>query len=156
MEKKILIAFDDSENSMKAVKMVAESFTKDHRITILSIIPNTTSICNMYSPELTPHFMAQQSVFCAMEEKNKELLQNAQQKAKAILVENGFVEENIVLKLEAAIKGVARDIVTEAQSGYVTVVLGRRGLSGIKEFFIGSVSQKVISQVNNISVFVVD
>ncbi len=91
-----------------------------------------------------------------MEEKNKELLQNAQQKAKAILVENGFVEENIVLKLEAAIKGVARDIVTEAQSGYVTVVLGRRGLSGIKEFFIGSVSQKVISQVNNISVFVVD
>jgi len=36
------------------------------------------------------------------------------------------------------------------------VVLGRRGLSAIKEFFLGSVSQKVVSSARDVSVFVVD
>ncbi|NNL41126.1 MAG: universal stress protein, partial [Desulfobacterales bacterium] len=53
-------------------------------------------------------------------------------------------------------KGVARDIVKEAQSGYNTIVLGRRGQSGIKEFILGSVSQKVFHLVKDISVLVVN
>jgi nucleotide-binding universal stress UspA family protein len=50
---------------------------------------------------------------------------------------------------------VARDIIEEAKSGYGVVVLGRRGLSGIKEFFLGSVSNKVVTTVKDVSVFVV-
>jgi nucleotide-binding universal stress UspA family protein len=33
--------------------------------------------------------------------------------------------------------------------------MGRRGLSGIKEFFLGSVSQKVVQGVKSASVMVV-
>lgn len=156
MEKKILIAFDDSENSMKAVEVVAESFTKDHKITILSIIPDTIAVCNMYSPELTPHFMTQQDLFCAMEEKNKILLKDAQDKAQNILVAKGFPKENITRKIELTRKGIARDIIQEAQSGYSTIALGRRGLTGIKEFFLGSVSSKVVGLAKNVSILVVE
>ncbi len=156
MEKNILIAFDDSENSMRAVEAVSVSFTKDHKVTIFSVIPDTLSVCSMYSPELVPYFKEQQGLFCAMEEKNKELLKTAQERAKDRLVKQGFLPENIRLKIEPIQKGVARDIAHEAQSGYSTVVLGRRGLSGIKEFFLGSVSQKVVNLSKNISVLVVD
>ncbi len=156
MEKDILIAFDDSEYSMRAINMVADTFKQDHKITILSIVPNTSTVCHMYSPELTPHFMAEQGLFCAMEEKNKDLLRAAQEKAKKLFLDKGFKDENVILKLESTRKGVARDIIEEAHSGYMLVVLGRRGLSGVKEFFLGSISQKVLHSVKNISVMVVD
>ena len=156
MEKKILIAFDDSENSLRAVEAVGDTFTNDHKITLLSIIPDTVAVCNMYSPELTPHFMTQQDIFCAMEEKNKGLLEEAQEKAKAILIEKGFPQENITQKIETTKKGIARDILHEAQTGYTTIAMGRRGISANKEFFLGSVSSKIISLSKGASIFVVD
>ncbi|MBN1850933.1 MAG: universal stress protein [Deltaproteobacteria bacterium] len=156
MEKKILIAFDDSENSMKAVEVVGDTFTKDHKITILSIIPDTVAVCNMYSPELTPHFMTQQDLFCAMEEKNKSLLKDAQEKAKKVLLAKGFSEEDITQIIKTTQRGIARDIIHEAQSGYDVIALGRRGISGIKEFFLGSVSSKVVSMSKGVSILVVE
>jgi len=156
MEKNILVAVDDSENAMTAVEKVASSFTSDHKVTLFSVIQDTAVICEMYSPELTPHFMAERSAFCSLENKKKELIGEAQQKAKKILMESGFKEENIFLKVETRKKGIARDIISEVSSGYSTVVLGRRGLSGIKEFLLGSVSNKVLNSVKDASVFVVD
>ncbi len=156
MEKSILVALDDSENAMVAVESVAGSFTPDHKVTLFSVIQDTAAICEMHSPELTPHFMAERSAFCSLENKKKDLIDEAQQKAKRILMQAGFEEANIASKVEIRKKGVARDILNEARSGYRTVVLGRRGLSGIKEFFLGSVSTKVVSSAKDVSVFVVD
>ena len=156
MEKNILVALDDSENAMAAVESVASSFTPDHKVTLFSVIQDTAVICEMNSPELTPHFMAERSAFCSLENKKKEMIHEAQQKAKGILMQSGFKEENIFLKVETRKKGVARDIISEAESGYSTVVVGRRGLSGIKEFFLGSVSNKVVNSVKDLSVLVVD
>ena len=53
-------------------------------------------------------------------------------------------------------KGIARDIIDEARNGYDTVVMGKRGLSGIKEFFLGSVSQKVLNGAKDVSVLLVN
>ena len=46
--------------------------------------------------------------------------------------------------------------VNPGRSGYDLIVLGKRGLSGVKEFFMGSVSQKVLSLVNDVSVLLVN
>ncbi len=156
MEKKILVAFDNSENSVKAIEMIGEIFTRDHKITILSIIPDTAAVCSLCGSELSPHFTSQQSVYCAMEEKHRDTMEEAQKKAKKMLVQKGFPEENIKLKIEITKKGVARDIVHESMSGYSTIVMGRRGYSGIKEFFMGSVSHKVISVSKDVSILVVE
>jgi len=51
---------------------------------------------------------------------------------------------------------VARDILKEAGNGYDLIVIGRRGISGIREFFLGSVSQKVFSGAKDISVLIVN
>ena len=156
MKKNLLVALDDSANAMFAVEALAGTFTPDHKITLFSVIQDTAAVCEMYSPELSPHFTSVRREFCSLDHMKKEMINQAQQKAKAILVQAGFVEENIKLKVENVKKGIARDIIDEAKSGYSTIVLGRRGISGIKEFFLGSVSNKVVSSVKDVSVFVVD
>jgi nucleotide-binding universal stress UspA family protein len=156
MEKKILLAIDDSENARRAVEFVANFFTPDNKITLFNVIPDTATLCAMNSPELTPYFTSQQSSFCLLEEKKKKIVSEAMQKAKRILLDANFEEKNITIKSEVKKSGIARDIIREAKSGYNAVVMGKRGLSGIKEFILGSVSQKVFHTAKDISVLVVD
>jgi len=156
MGKKILVAFDDSENAIRAVEFLAGTFSSEHRVTLFSVLQDTAALCDMNSPELTPYFQEQQHSFCTLEEKKKSLLTSALEQAKEILVKAGFSQENIDLKLDFKAKGVARDIVIEAVNGYDLVVLGRRGVSGIREFFFGSVSQKVLHSAGNVSILIVN
>jgi nucleotide-binding universal stress UspA family protein len=156
MRRKILIAFDDSENAMRAVSYVAETFTKNVRITLFSVLHDTAALCDMNSPELTPYFKSQQHAFCVLEDKQKELVSEAQLKAKALLIENGFGEDQIQIKSESKKKGIARDIANEAQLGYDLIVVGRRGTSGIKEYFLGSISQKILNLAPDASILIVN
>lgn len=154
MGKKILLALDESENAMRAVEYIAKSFTPDHEVTLFHVLLDTAAICGMNSPELIPYFTAEQVAFCSLEDKKKELVQKAMEQARARLIKAGYKNEKIHSKTQTRKKGVARDILAEAQSGYDTIVMGRRGLSGIAGFLIGSVSQKVLHNVK-ISVILV-
>jgi nucleotide-binding universal stress UspA family protein len=156
MSQKILIAFDDSENALRAVEYVARFMAKDCRVTLFSVVPDTAALCEMNSPELTPYFKSQQDSFCILEGKKRELLTAAQARAKALLLEHGFAEEGVEIKSEPKKSGIARDIITEAQTGYDLVVVGRRGLSGIKEFFLGSISQKILNAAQDKSILIVN
>ncbi|MFO7737736.1 MAG: universal stress protein [Desulfatiglandaceae bacterium] len=158
MEKKVLVAFDDSDNARRAVEFIARSFTTDHHITLFSVIPDTTALCQMTgfnTPTLTPYFLEQQGAFCALEEKKKNLIKASLESAEAVLIKAGFDKSNIKRKMIVEKKGAAKAIISEAKSGYHTIVLGRRGLSGVKEFFLGSVSQKVLSAVEDVSIILI-
>ena len=156
MAQKILLAIDDSENAIRAVEFVANTFTVDNRITLFNVVQDTATMCEMNSPELTPYFTSQQSSFCLLEEKKKELVNEALQKSKTILLDAGFEEKNITIKAELKKDGVARDIIKEAQSNYNIIVMGKRGVSGIKDFLLGSISQKVFNLAKDISVLFVN
>ena len=156
MSTKILIAFDDSENAMRAVDYVARFLAKDSRVTLFSVIPDTAALCGMNSPELIPYFKSQRDTFCVLEDKKKEILTGAQLKARALLVANGFAEKQIKVRAEPKKKGIARDIAAEAQLGYDLIVVGRRGMSGIKEFLLGSTSQKILHLAQEVSILIVN
>ncbi len=73
-----------------------------------------------------------------------------------ILVEFGISPEKVWLKLKSNVLGPAGAIIKEArEGGYGTVVIGRRGQGGFKELLLGSVSMKVLSNLNNRTVWVV-
>jgi len=156
MAKKILVAIDDSENAIRAVEFVANTFTADNQITLFNVVQDTAAMCEMNSPELTPYFTSQQSSFCLLEEKKKALVTNALKKSKTILMDAGFEEKKITIKAELNKSGVARDIIKEAQSDYNIIVMGKRGVSGIKDFLLGSISQKVFNLAKDISVLFVN
>jgi nucleotide-binding universal stress UspA family protein len=157
MEQKILVALDDSRNAMRTVEFIARTFSPiENDITLFSVIPDTAALCDMNSPELTPYFLSQHSSFSLLEAQKKQLIDEALQQAKDILVKAGFTADRIHFKIQTKKRGIARDIIEEAHDGYAIVVLGRRGLSGVQEFILGSVSQKVIHSIRDISVLIVN
>jgi nucleotide-binding universal stress UspA family protein len=109
----------------------------------------------MNSPELTPYFKREQQNFCSLEDKKNQLIEKAAQAARNSLIQSGFHSEQVHIKVQKQLKGVARDIIQEADSGYDVVVIGKRGVSALKEFFLGNVSQKVLQGVKTASVLAV-
>ena len=156
MAEKIMIAMDDSENALRAVSYVSTHFRPDTAITLFSVIADTSGLCDMNSPELTPFFRAQQSSFCQLEDKKRNLIKDACHKAKALLVDAGWEADRIQITLKPKRKGVAHDIVYEASPAHNLIVLGKRGLSGIRDFFLGSTSQKVLQLAKETSVLVIN
>jgi nucleotide-binding universal stress UspA family protein len=108
----------------------------------------------MDSPALTPLFKSQQASFCALEDKKRERVMEVMRRARARLVDAGYAAEKIEIKIENMTRSVALDILQEAQNGYHLIVTGRTGASGIKEFFLGSISQKIISGAKEVSVLI--
>jgi nucleotide-binding universal stress UspA family protein len=155
-DKKVLIAFDDSDNALRAVQFVADSFDPGTKVTLFNVITNTASICDMDSPELIPYFKAQQSHFCLVEDKKKELVSEAMQKAKKILTKAGYSDKNITIKSQVKKKGIARDIAKEAGKDYDLIVIGRKGISGVKDFLFGSICQKVLTVAKDASILIVN
>lgn len=154
MAQKILIAMDDSENALRSVELAARTFSTDNTIVLFNVMLDTAALCKMESPELIPLFKAQQTSFCTLEDKKRELVTDAMKQAKELLLAAGFNEKNVQVKVENKNKGVARDILAEAENGYDMIIMGRHGMSGIKEFFLGSISQKVFNGAKDISVLI--
>ncbi|UCD87549.1 MAG: universal stress protein [Desulfobacterales bacterium] len=157
MAKRILVAVDESKNSMKAVDYVARSMQPTGTVTLFSVIPDATAACDLDGPSLTPLFRKSRKAFCAIEDTKKDHLKAFMEKAKKVLVEAGYPSKNVTIKIRKKKTGIARDILKEAQRGkYTTVVIGRRGLSSVKQFLFGSISNKVVQLAKDVSVIVVD
>lgn len=152
---RILVALDDSENALRAVEFVSKNFSPEHEVTLFSVFLDTAVICEYDSPELIPYFLSEQKSFCDLEEKRRNIFKRSQERAKNLLLGAGFQEKNITIKSQPRSRGVARDVIDEALSGYNLIVMGRRGLSSISEFFLGSVSQKVLHACKDNTVLLV-
>ena len=157
MPQKILLTLDESENSMKAVDYVRKIAQPDDTITLFSVIPNPTAACVIEDPSLVPIFNESRATFCAIEEMKRENIQKFMEKAKDLLATSQINPAHITIKIVNQRENIARDILSEVQQGtYDNIVMGRRGLSGIKEFLLGSVSHKVIQFARNTAVTVVE
>jgi nucleotide-binding universal stress UspA family protein len=65
--------------------------------------------------------------------------------------------ERIKSKFKVKRRDIADAILEEVDLGsYQTLILGRRGISRVKEFFMGSVSTKVVREAHSCAVCVVE
>ncbi|WP_041585021.1 universal stress protein [Syntrophus aciditrophicus] len=158
MAKKFLVALDKSSNSLRAVKFVADNINCAAQITLMSIVPDIAAACELRDPsEVHPLLKENIKDLCVIEEAKTAAMEGFLDEAKKALVNAGFPSENITVCLRRQQTDVAGDILMEAgEGGYDTIVAGRRGVSGVKQFMFGSVSSKIINHAENVSVIVVD
>ncbi len=149
--KKALIAVDSSENALRAV---------DHAGFMLSETDCKTTI--FYTMRHLRRFVPLEALEEApdLEEfwKNKAGQQIApyMKKAKEILLDAGLSEDQIATKVIDGSRSAADDILKEARkNGFGTIVLGRRGVSKIKELFMGSVTRKILNSFSGLTLWIV-
>lgn len=149
--KKVLIAMDSSENALRAV---------DHAGFMLS--GTDCQLTLFHSKRHLRRFVPQEIIEAApeLEElwKNKagEQIAPYMKKAKKMLLEAGVAEAQVKTKVIDGTRDAASDILKEGRSGdYGTIVLGRKGRSGVKDFFMGSITSKVLQGSSGMAVWVV-
>lgn len=157
MPSNVLVAMDESESSMKAVAFVAKTFATDCRVALLSVMRPVDLVCEMDTAALHGYLAAHHPEYCReVDERKESALKSAQRAARQLLIDTGFGDENLTVLYKTMRTDVAVEIIEEACNGYDLVVLGRRGLSPVKGFFLGSVSQKVLNAAKNVSVLIVN
>ena len=145
-DEKILLAIDPSENAMRAVDFVGETLSGfEFKITLFHVIRGRLS------SEL-PHLFLP-----------KERLEEAKKEIDAVLEEAvrrlrsaGFKPEQLTTKVVTEIDSRAASIIQEARDfDYRTIIIGRKGVTKVREFFMGRVSNKVISTIRNRTIWVI-
>ena len=156
MPQKILIALDGSEVSSKIVEFAAKTVSENSVITLFSVIPNVDLLCELDPPFIKGFAPKQYPDYCrTIQDEKKRLLEETLQAGRQVFLGAGFKAESMSTKVEIMNNDIALTIIEEARAGYDLIVLGRRGHSGLKKFLFGSVSQKVLQAVNDISVLIV-
>ncbi len=147
-DEKILMAVDGSENAMRAVDFVAATLGGfDYKVNLFYVIRGGKHLLSG-----NPEFFFTKA---CLEDTAKEI--NAVfDEAIHRLTDAGFKSNQITTKIIIDVHSRAKAIVKEARDGdYGTIVLGRRGLSKVEEFFMGRVSNKVIHTIRNRAVWLV-
>ena len=157
MPQKILIALDGSETSSRIVEFAAKTISKDSVITLFSVIPNVDLLCELDPPFIKGFVPNQYQDYCkSIQNEKGRVLEACMEVGRQILLKAGFKAESILTKIEIMKNDVALTIIEEARTGYDLIVLGRRGHTGLKKFLFGSVSQKILHAVEDISVLIVE
>jgi nucleotide-binding universal stress UspA family protein len=155
MEKKILIAVDDSRHSENALRYAATLYETAHDATfVLLHVQPTISQYLLDEARIKPGASAQLK---KLMKKNNQSAQTLLEKYKALLTSRGVADTDIDLLTLPRKSGVAKDILEYSIAmQYDAILLGRRGLTGLAETFIGSVSANVVDNSPLIPVWLVD
>lgn len=145
---KLLVAIDGSPSSMKAVDFVAENAGgHGYGVGLIHVIRGFGNIV----PNSPEFMMPAENVALAHDEMMR-LFSDVREK----LVLAGFDENRIEEKIITGVYSRAGAIVEAATAdGYGTIVVGRKGLSRVQEFFLGRVSTKVIHGGKEFTVWMV-
>ena len=155
---KILIAMDKSEGAMQAVqhvgKMVGDTGSEILLLHVIRGFQIPSATYRNYEASVNEEGWLEKANKDLEEEKG--VMEIIFADAKKHLVEAGLSPDKVKGRIISDVDSRAATIVEEArQGGYDTIVVGRRGLSRIEEFFIGRVGHKVLQMSKEQAVWVV-
>jgi nucleotide-binding universal stress UspA family protein len=133
----LLLALDGSENSMRAVDFVGTMIGGECReVGLIHVIRGENE-----------NFIKEE----------KERIDTVFDEARTRLTDSGFKPHQIKTKIISGAHSRAGAIFQEAKlQKYGTIVVGRKGLSKVREFFMGRVSNKLIHMAKKHAVWVVN
>jgi nucleotide-binding universal stress UspA family protein len=155
MQKKILIAIDDSPQSRLAV---------DYAVRMQALVPGLGFTLLHIQPQISQFLLDEaKRSGQAQAELNRAAARNADAARdllasyRELMVRAGVAEALVDLLTLPRNLGLAKDILDHAQNGlFDAILLGRRGISTIQQMFMGSVSAHLIQNSPVIPVWLVD
>jgi nucleotide-binding universal stress UspA family protein len=152
--KKILLAVDGSDASMEAVRHVAK-VVSPKRASVLLLHVKTRAE-QAYRETATHPLVREQTIdVVEMDGRRKRIMEEFMERARQILLDAGFSEEAVKVEIREKRAGVVRDIVETSKEGYTTIVVGRKGLSKLKDAILGNVTARLLKRKVDIPVWVI-
>jgi nucleotide-binding universal stress UspA family protein len=155
MEKKILLAVDDSEHAKNAVRYAAmiSSAVKNLVYTLFYVQP-------VVSQYLIDEAAGSPKAKAALENLNKKQAEQGLRilnDQKTRMVDLGIDSSRIETVSIQRKAGLAKDILQYAQDRYYdAIIVGRRGLSRLQEVFMGSLTRNLLEFSETIPVWIID
>jgi len=148
---RVLIGIDSSDNALRAVDHAGFMLAgTDCQATLFH---SMRQLRRFVPPEA---FEAAPEIEELWRQKTSERVAPYMDRAREMLLQAGLKETQISTKVVEGSRSAATDILQEAKgSGCGTIVLGRRGLTGLKEFIMGSVTAKVLQASTGLAVWIV-
>ena len=151
---KVLVAVDGSSQAMDAIRYVAGFFPPMHTDVVLfhaaAEVPEAFLDLAGVSDVEAETFPVE-----AWARRSQEDIGEFMEKGREVLMQAGFPKKRVIGKIQRRRIGIARDILQEAERGYAAVVVGRSGMSDLKDVVVGSVAHKVVSKLHAVPVAVV-
>ncbi len=155
MEKKVLIAVDDSRHSENALRYAAGLIdsVKELKFVLYHVQP-TISQYLVDEARIKPSANAELK---KLMRKTHEAANALLEKQKALMVSMGVAEADVQIVTLPKKFGVAKDILEYGTALlYDAIIIGRRGVSGLTEVFTGSVSHNIVDNSELLPIWVVD
>jgi len=148
VRQKLLIAVDETETSMHALRYVAQ----------VASAMQEMSICLLHVyPEPPPDYYLKGGTLPAYKEKQDAKAERVFDKAMAILAEAGVAPGQISTDNRFAEgKTISEELLAvRSEGGFGTVVVGKRGVSRTEEFLFGSISNALAQHSVNFTTWIV-
>lgn len=145
-QRKILVPLDGSDRSLNTVRyiMKIDPFRK-MRIVLFNVFASVPE--SYWDLEKDPRSTSTVRQVKMWEVEQKKKINQYMRGAKQLLVKSEFPSGNLEVKIQNRKKGVARDIIREAQKGYYAVITRRRGMTGLRGIILGSVATKLVEKL---------
>jgi len=157
---KVLIAIDDSDGAMKAVNFAARHLTgsPETRLTLLHVLPQLPTMFWDDGHILTGfEATTREEEIKRWETEQKRRMAPVVKAARNLLLENGLPADHLDTLEITDVAEVAESILAAARHGnYQTIILGRRGQSGLSKFLMGSVSNKIVAHGTGMTICVAE
>ena len=166
MKKKVLIALDGSESSMRAVEHVADVIC-GHKVSEVALFHVCFDPPSLLEHGGSEHPERERELNAHLHEKLNRWIEMCRdwvqtdifERAGKVFQDKGISDEVVTVSTKVSAEAqadVASCIIQEARDGdYDAVVLGRRGSSARREFLFDSISSRVIHHLDTCAVWIV-
>jgi len=152
--RKILLAVDGSDQAFEAVRYVSRLFPPNHMELVLFHVMTKVPE-SFWDIEKEPTYRHKVAATRAWELQQKKDIQEFMEKARQLFLDQNVPKDAIRIKIQERKVGIARDILYESQNDYHGVVVGRWGMSMLKDYLCGSIANKLIGRLIHVPLCVV-
>jgi nucleotide-binding universal stress UspA family protein len=151
---KFLLAVDGSDQAFEAVRYVSRLFPPN-RMEVILFHVLTKVPENFWDIEKEPEYRHKVATISAWELQQKKEQQGFMERARQLFLDRNVPEDAVIIKIRERKVGIARDIINESRNDYGGVVVGRWGMSLLKDFLWGSIANKLLGRLTNVPLCVV-
>jgi nucleotide-binding universal stress UspA family protein len=154
IRRKILLAFDGSEQSLEAVRYTSKTLPPDGTdIVLFSVGTGFPDV--FWDMNNNPLYRSEKTKVMGWLADHQLAIGEFKEKAMKILTNAGFLEEAVCVKTQTKRAGVLKDIIQESYQNYSAVVVGRTGVSRLKDLIFGSMAPKLADKIKHIPTIIV-